>query len=363
MFFTKPSIGAEEIKRVKEVLASGQIAHGPIVRKFEEEFAKKIGVKHAVAVNSGTAALHCALYALGVKAGDEVITTPFTFAATVNAILMQGARPVFVDIDERTFNLDPRKLRGKLNKKTKAILPVDLFGLPYDPEINRIAKRSGVKVVEDAAQAHGAKLGSYYAGTLGDIGTFSFYATKNITTGEGGMIVTNNAKYAESARRFRHHGQRADRRYAYEDLGFNYRMTDMAAALGVEQLKKMSTFTRKRLENAHYLSSKLKGIDGLVTPIEPRGSRHAFHQYTLRVTPEFKLMRDKLMKRLGENGIPTAVFYPEPLHLQKYLKHLGYKKGDFPIAERMSKEVLSLPIHPLLTRKELDLIVKNITRI
>jgi len=360
----QPVIGKEEIEAANKVLKSSILAQGPMVAEFERKFADFSGVKYAVAVSSGTAALHCALYACGIKRGDEVITAPFTFVATANSIIMQSAKPVFVDICLDTFNIDPTKIEEKISKKTKAILPVDLFGQIYNaPAIKKITKKYNLKVIEDACQAHGAEFNRRKAGTFGDIGCFSFYATKNMVTGEGGMIVTNNGRYAELARRFRHHGQSEKTRYQYFDLGFNYRMTDIAATIGIEQLKRIDDFNKKRMKNAQMLTEGLKNIKGLITPIIKKNYKHVFHQYTIRVTNEFKITRDELSQCLKEKGIESSVFYPKPLHLHPYFRKLGYKRGDFPVSEKISKEVLSLPVHPLISEKDIRFIIKTIKEI
>lgn len=357
----QPIIGEEEIEAVEKVLKSGMIAQGPKVVEFEKRFAKFCGTKYAVAVNSGTAALHCALYACGVKTGDEVITTPFTFVATANAIIMQGAKPVFVDILPDTFNFDPTRIEEKITKRTKAILPVDLFGQIYDVEaVKKIARKYNLKIIEDACQAHGAEYKNKKAGTFGDIGCFSFYATKNMTTGEGGMIVTNKKGYAELAKRFRHHGQSEKTRYQYFDLGYNYRMTDIAAAIGIEQLRKLDSFNEKRIRNAKILTEGLENIKGLIVPIVKKGYKHVFHQYAVRITDEFKVTRDKLVEYSKSKGIGTAIFYPKPLHLHPHFQKLGYKKGEFPVAEKVSKEILSLPVHPLVSERDIKFIIRTI---
>ncbi|MCX6759631.1 MAG: DegT/DnrJ/EryC1/StrS family aminotransferase [Candidatus Nealsonbacteria bacterium] len=360
----QPIIKEEEIRAVEKVLKSGIITQGPMVVEFEKWFANFCGTKYAVAVNSGTAALHCALYATGIKERDEIITTPFTFAATANSIIMQRAKPVFVDILPDTFNIDPTKIEEKITQKTKAILPVDLYGQIYEVEaVNKIAKKYKLKIIEDACQAHGAEFNHRKAGAFGEMGCFSFYATKNMTTCEGGMIVTNSGRYAELARRFRHHGQSEKTHYQYFDLGFNYRMTDIAAAIGIEQLKRIDDFNKKRMRNAQMLTERLKNIKGLITPIIKKNYKHVFHQYTIRVTNEFKITRDELSQCLKEKGIGNSIFYPKPLHLYPYFRKLGYKKGDFPISEKISKEVLSLPVHPLVSEEDIKFIIKTIKEI
>lgn len=357
----KIKIDEEEKKSVLDVLESGMITQSKKVAQFEQEFSELCGTKYAIAVNSGTAALHSALYALGIKEGDEVITTPFTFAATANAIIMLGAKPIFADIEEETFNLDPKKVEEKITSKTKAILPVNLFGHPYEVEnINELAKKYNLQVLEDACQSVCAKFKNKISGDFGDIAAFSFYATKNMMTGEGGMITTNKEEYAELAKRFRHHGQSEKTKYEYLDLGYNYRMTDISAAIGICQLKKIKELTKKRQKNAETLTRGLSGLNGLITPKTKDNNEHAFHQYTLRITEEFGISRDEFSEKLKEKGIGTAIFYPKCLHLHAHFSRFGYNKGDFPVAEKISQEVLSLPIQPYLQETELNKIIKVI---
>lgn len=361
-----PILGKEEYGAVRKVLASGMLAQGEKVAEFEKEFADFCGMKYAVAVNSGTAALHCALYACGIGIGelDEVITTPFSFIATANSILMQRALPVFADIDPLTFNIDPQKIEEKITNKTRVILPVDLYGHIHDVEaIGKIAKKYGLEVIEDACQAHGAEFNSKKAGSFGNMGCFSFYATKNMTTGEGGMVVTNNNEYSESMRRFRQHGQRKNVRYQYSGLGFNYRMTDIVAAIGLEQLKKVDGFNKKRIRNATRLTKGLKGVNGLVTPLVKENYKHVFHQYTIRITDDFKMTRDELSQYLKDKGIGNSVFYPSPFHLIPHFGRLGHEEYHFPVAEKASQEVLSIPVHPLLAEKDIDYIIDTISNI
>src|SRR3989338_3923088 len=358
MPIAKPYIGKEEIKAVSEVLKSGIIAQGPKVRELEEKFAKLCGTKYAVAVNSGTAALHTALHVTGIKQGDEVITTPFTFIATANTILMQQAKPVFVDVDEDTFNIDANKIKEKISEKTKAIITVDLYGLLCDyNETGKIAKNNSIVVIEDACQAVNAEQNGRKAGNFGDIAAFSFYGTKNITCGEGGMITTNSKEYAENAKLFRQHGRSNMTSYEYEGLGYNYRATDISAAILLEQLKKISVITKKRTENAEYLSRNLEKIKGIKVHDAKNDGSHVFHQYTIRVLENFKLSRDELNEHLNKKGIGTGIYYPKPLHLLPHFKKFGYKEGDFPIAEKLSSQVISLPVHPHLAKEQLDYII------
>ncbi|MBI2022999.1 DegT/DnrJ/EryC1/StrS family aminotransferase [Candidatus Giovannonibacteria bacterium] len=359
----QPYFNEEEIVAVTNVLRSGIIAQGPRVSEFEKKFAEYCGAKYAIAVNSGTAALHTALYAAGIGKGDEIITTPFTFVATVNAILQLGAKPVFCDIEPVTFNIDPDKLERKITAKTKAILPVDIFGHPYAFEkIRKIANKNKLKIIEDACQAHGAVFKNKKAGALGDIGCFSFYATKNMTTGEGGILVTDNEKYAERARMFRHHGQSQKARYEYFDMGYNYRMTDISAAVGLAQLKKIENFNKNRIKNSAMLTKGLDKIKGIILPHVSPDCKHVFHQYTIRITKHCKMTRDEFSKYLSEKGIGNAVFYPKPLHLVPHIVRAA-GKYSLPIVEQMVKEVLSLPVHPGVSDKDITYIIDTIKNI
>lgn len=345
----KPQIGEEEKRAVLEVLDSGIIAQGPRVKAFEEAFATMCGVKYAIATTSGTTALHVALLAHGIGEGDEVITSPFTFIASANSILYTGARPVFVDIDPETFNLDPRLIEAAITPRTRAILPVHLFGLSCDMDaILSIAGKYNLTVIEDACQSHGAVYLGRKVGSFGT-GAFSLYPTKNMTSAEGGMITTNDDTIAEKCRVIRQHGMR--RRYYHDELGFNFRMTDVHAAIGLEQLKKLERFNQARQANATYLSSHLKGV---VVPCVPTGCEHVYHQYTIRVTGS---LRDQLHTYLHEHGVGSEVYYPVPVHKQTYyVQELGYQ-GNFPQSEKAALEVLSLPVHPALSQADLETIV------
>lgn len=346
----KPQIGEEEKQAVLEVLDSGMIAQGPRVKAFEEAFAAMCGVKYAVATSSGTTALHVALLAHGIGAGDEVITSAFTFIASANSVLFTGARPVFVDIDPATFNLDPAKIEAAITPRTKAIMPVHLFGLTCDMEpLMEIAAKHGLIVIEDACQSHGAEYKGRRAGAFGT-GTFSLYPTKNITSAEGGMITTDDPAIDEKCRVIRQHGMR--RRYYHDELGFNFRMTDVHAAIGLAQLGKLERFNAARIANAATLNAHLRGV---ITPTTPAGQRHVFHQYTIRVEGG---RRDALMQHLTANGVGNMVYYPVPIHQQTfYVNELGYGDVRLPETERAAAEVLSLPVHPALSQADLEAIV------
>ena len=346
-----PMLGQEEKQAILQVIDSGQLAQGKRVKAFEEAFAAVCGVKHAVATSSGTTALHAAVLAHGIGPGDEVITTPFTFIASANAAVFTGARRVFVDIDERSYNIDPCRIEAAITPRTKAILPVHLFGNPCDMDaIMAIAKKHGLIVIEDACQAHGATVQGRKVGSFGT-GCFSFYPTKNITTAEGGIVTTNDDVIADRLRLIRSHGQRE--RYYHESIGYNFRMTEIQAAIGLAQLEKLASFTRARQEHARYLSERLQGV---VTPTFAPGLEHVFHQYTIRV-PDAE--RDALAEHLHEKGIGTMIYYPVPVHRQKVYLDMGYN-DHLPVAEQASREVLSLPVHPALTIADLDRIIQGV---
>ena len=351
----KPIIGDEEIENVVEVLKSGMIAQGPKVAEFEEKFAEWVGADYGIAVNSGTAALHVALLSCGIGEGDEVITTPFTFIASGNSIVYTGAKPVFADIDLKTYTIDPNSIEELITENTKAILPVQLYGQSANMDkINEIAEKYGLTVIEDAAQAHGATCNGEKVGSLGDMACFSFYPTKNMTTSEGGIITTNDEDLAEKAEIFRAHG--ASVRYHHNEIGYNFRMTDISAAIGLAQLDKIDGFNDIRIKNAAYLNEGLKDVDGVVTPYCAYGSKHVYHQYTIRVE---KGDRDEWVDIINECGVGTGIHYPIPLYNQPIYKSLGFD-GNCPNAELAADNVISLPVHPSLTKEDLDLVIEAV---
>jgi perosamine synthetase len=352
----KPNFGKEEEDSVKEVLKSGILASGPRTRSFEKEFAEYIGVEHAVAVSNGTVALDVALKTLKIGPGDEVITSAFSFIASGNCILFQNAKPIFADIDPQTFNIDPSDVVEKITAKTKAVIPVHLFGQPAEMDaLREIAEDNRITLVEDAAQAHGAEYKGRKAGSLGDVGCFSFYATKNMTVGEGGMITTNDPKLANNARLLINHGQ--SQKYHHDMLGYNYRITEFCAAIGSVQLRKLDGFNIKRIENAKLLSNKIRRFTNLTIPYVDKDVKHVFNQYVVRVEDSYSLDRNELADLLTEHGVGVAVHYPVPIYRQPFYQMLGYEETVCPNTEEDCNRVLSLPVHPLVDRKDIKYIV------
>jgi perosamine synthetase len=352
----KPVLGREEVEAVRKVFESGILVRGERTRLFEEEFAEYIGVEYAVAVANGTVALDTALKALRLGPGDEVVTSAFSFIASSNCVLYQGAKPVFVDIDPRTFNIDPLDVAEKITAKTKAIIAVHLFGQPAEMDaLKEIAEDHEIALVEDAAQAHGAEYKGQKVGGLGDIGCFSFYATKNMTTGEGGMMTTNSSELERKIRLVRNHGETG--KYHHEILGYNYRMSEITAAVGSVQLRKLDKLNEKRRKNADLLTRGIEKISGLTAPYVKDNVRHVFHQYVVRVEDDYSMEREKFAERLRERGVGVSVHYPTPLYGQPLYRELGYGKTVCPMAEDASKRVLSLPVHPSVTRGDITYIL------
>jgi perosamine synthetase len=336
-----PLVGAEELAAISRVLASGQLAQGECVAAFERRFADLCQTQEAVAVSSGTAALHLALLAHEIGPGDEVITTPFSFAATANVIRLVGATPVFIDIEPDTYNMDARLVEAAISPRTRAILPVHLYGNPCDlPRLAALAANHHLALIEDACQAHAATIDDKPVGSFG-AGCFSFYSTKNMTMGEGGIVTTNDPAIAERVRLLRSHGQ--SERYHHVTLGYNLRLTELQAALGLVQLDKLERFTEQRIANALYLSDQLS--DWVRTPAARPGYRHVYHQYTIRAPAD---QRARWMRALRERGVDTAVHYPCPIHRQPTYRD-DYADLSLPVAEEAAREVLSLPVHPALS--------------
>lgn len=333
-----PEISEQSKAAVVDVLDSGRLADGDVVRSFEAEFADYVGTEHAIATSSGTTALHAMVEAAGIGPQDAVVTTPFSFVSTANAVVHAGAEPVFADIDERTFNLSPSAVEDVLRERDDiaAIMPVHLYGLPAEMDAFReLADTYDVRLFEDAAQAHGATYGGQQVGSLGDVGAFSFYPTKNMTTGEGGMVVTDSDSLAESLRSLVDHGRTG--RYKHDEVGYNYRMTNIAAAIGRDQLNRLPDWVDRRREIANELTERFADVESVQTPVEPSDRRHAYHQYTVRVDD-----RETVVDQLETDEIGYGIYYPETIPAQPAY---GLEER-YPVAESATDEVLSLPVHP-----------------
>ncbi|MHC4891234.1 MAG: DegT/DnrJ/EryC1/StrS family aminotransferase [Planctomycetota bacterium] len=357
-----PKIGEEEVEAVVKVLRSGLLTsglgNGPTVTHFEKKFAEFAGVKHAIAVNTGTAALHSAIVAAGVKHGEEVILPSFTFVATAEAVVMAGGKPVFTDIDRETYNISPAEIKKNITKKAKAIVPVDLYGLPAEIKpIQEIAAKHGLALVEDAAQAHGATYDGKPAGVLADAACWSLYASKNLTTGEGGIITTKSDEMAETLRLIRTHGEKA--KYVSLMLGYNYRMSEIQAAIGLVQLEKLPSFVAKRRENAKRLTRLLVKTERLQLPKESKDRQHSWYLYTVRLKNATENERNKIVEELRRREIGAEVYYVNPVHLMPYYReNFGGRK--LPETEKAVKQVFSLPIHPGVTESQVDYIGKSL---
>lgn len=363
----KPYITKDEKDVVLEVLNSGSLSLGPKYKKFEKEFAKKIGTKYACAVSSGTAGLHLAMIAAGIGPGDEVITSPFSFIASANCILYVGAKPVFVDIDPVTYNMDPTRIESKINKKTKAILVVHIFGQPADMDpIMKLAKKYKLKVIEDACESICAEYKNKKVGTFGESAVFAFYPNKQMTTGEGGMLVTDSKKIYLLCSSLQNQGRSQNMQWLdHERLGYNYRMDEMSAALGIAQLSKLDYMIRERKKIARCYTEFLKPYDDLViTPQIVSGNTHTWFVYVAQIKGiNSEKIRDEVIKKLGKEGIATKPYLPS-IHLFSFYKNqFGYKKGDFPIAEKVSMSSLALPFYIGLKRDDIYYIVGQLIEV
>lgn len=352
-----PQIGKEEIEAVVKVMKSGALTHGlgagPMVTELEKSFAGYVKAKHGIGTNTGTAALHLSLAGAGIGLGDEVILPSFTFVATAEVIVMIGAKPVFVDINPETYTVSPRAIEKAITKKTKAVMPVDLYGLSADMKpIREIADKHGLKIIEDAAQAHGATYSGKPIGAFADASCWSFYGSKNMTTGEGGMITTNDNEIAETARFMRSHGEKT--KYMSLMLGHNYHMPEIEAAIGCAQLKKLPKFVAKRRENAKRLTENLEKAKKLQLPTEPKGFKHSWYLYTVRLKKAKREKRDELVERLKQKGIGAVVCYVNPIHVMPYYRKFG--KYMLPETKKASEQVFSLPVHPGVTGEQIDFI-------
>jgi len=366
-----PDINQQDKDGVSETLNSQWLTNGAKTVEFEKRFAEYLGVKYAIAVNSGTAGLHLAMRVLKLEAGDEVIVPVLTFVATANAPIFCGATPVFADVDERTFNITPESILAKITKKTKAIIVVHYAGQPCGmKEIMQIAYDHNLFVVEDCAHSLGASYNRYQTGTIGIAGSFSFYPTKPLVTGEGGMITTNLKEVAESVTIMRSHGMTREARqrsvsatwqYDVVELGYNYRMSEMQASLGITQLTRVNAMRQRRAEIAEYYTRNLGYIDGIIPPFQADNRTNSYHLYVVKmIEKNFGISRDELFSRLASKGIGAGVHYT-PLHLLTYYQqHYGYRKGDFPIAEKLYSEILSLPIYSKMTREDAEYVVQAI---
>jgi perosamine synthetase len=357
---SQPYLGQEEIDAVVAVLKSDRLALGPVTAEFERLFAEAIGAKYALAVNSGTSGLHLAVRALGLGPGDEVITTPFSFIASSNCILFEGATPVFVDADERTFNIDVTKIEAAITPRTKAILPVHVFGESADMDpIMDIARRHGLRVIEDACESIQATYKGRCTGTFGDVAVYGFYPNKQITTGEGGMIVTNDDAVYEYCLSARNQGRATDMQWlTHVRLGYNYRISEVTAAIGVEQMKKLPEIMRLRREKALRYNALLGGLPGLRIPEGWELPSHSWFVYAIRVDER---LRDPLLERLNASGVQSKAYFSPTIHLQEfYMRDFGYREGMFPVAERLSKETIILPFFTTITEEQMQWVRKQL---
>ena len=356
-----PKIGEEEIEAVVKVMKSGMLTSGlgagPKVTEFEKNYAAFAGVKHAIGVNTGTAALHAAILASGIKSGEEIILPSFTFVATAEAIVMAGAKPVFADIDPQTYTIAPKEVKKAITSKTKAVIPVDLYGLPADiTAIRKVTTKEGLRIIEDCAQSHSAKYEGKPAGALADIACWSLYAAKNIGTGEGGVVTTDDDELAEKTRMVRTHGEKV--KYQSQMLGTNYRMTEIQAAIGVVQLSKLPTFFAKRSHNAARLTKNLEKSQKIVLPPKFEDRTSSWYLYTVRIKDATEQQRNKIIEELHNNGIGAEAYYPTPVHQMPYYKE-NFGIFNLPETEKAAKQVLSLPIHPGVTDEQIDTIAKT----
>jgi dTDP-4-amino-4,6-dideoxygalactose transaminase len=359
-----PQIDDKEVEAVAQVLRSGTITtglgNGPMVKQFEKSFSDLVEAKHAVAVNSGTAALHLALLAADVGKDDEVILPSFTFTATAETVVLVGAKPVFVDINPDTYNVNPQNIDKAVTEKTKAIIPVDLYGLPADMEVvKKIADKYMLTIIEDSAQAHGAMYKNHPPGYFADIACWSFYASKNMTTAEGGMLTTSNDDYAEKLRCMRSHGEK--KKYVSTMIGHNFRMTEIAAAIGNVQLQKLQGFLEKRRRNAFTLTKNLKEKAGVKLPEEPPNYKHSWYLYTVRLKKANTAVRDEIVQRLRKRNIGATVYYYCPIHLMPFYQQFGRHK--LPETEKAAQQVLSLPVHPGVSPEQANYISEEMLKL
>ena len=358
-----PEIRKEEIELVNQVMKSGVLSIGPMVEDFEEAFRRYFNVKYAIAVNSGTSGLHLVVRALGIGEGDEVITSPFSFIASTNCILFERAKPIFVDIDEKTLNIDIRRIEEKITSKTKAILPVDVFGQPVDMEvIMSLAQKHNLKVIQDSCESIGSEYRGIKSGTIGDAGVFAFYPNKQITTGEGGMIITKSEEVARLCASMRSQGRGATGQWLHhERMGYNYRMSEVNAAIGVVQIKRLEEIIQRRQAVADAYTKRLTGIPGVKVPdICENVTKMSWFVYVIRL--EQGIDRDCIMGYLRLKGIECKPYF-SPIHLQPYMKALyGHKEGDFPITESVGSRTIALPFYNGLSNNQIDYVAENLEK-
>jgi perosamine synthetase len=360
-----PMIEDEEISAVVEVLKSNWISEGKNVVEFEDNYKKYLGMKYAIALSSGTAALHTACASCGIKKGDEVIVPSFTHISTANSVLYVGAKPIFAEINPKTYTIDPVDVENKLTKRTKALIVVHWAGHPADLNaLSDIADRNNLHLIEDACQAHGSLYDNKKIGSFGEVACFSFYPSKIITTGEGGMVITNNIKIANKARSFKNYGQKEGQRFRHDILGYNYKITDIQAAIGNIQLKKIEIIINKKIDVATKLSERLKTIEGISPPLVRHNIRHGFMHYMAKINEkEFGHSRDFLLNALTAENIEARIYIP-PVHLQPYYKkRFRYKEGDLPITENVFKEVITLPSSITMNDADINDIIDAINKI
>jgi perosamine synthetase len=363
IYLSRPDITETEIEAVRAVLCSPDLSFGPKVAEFEQAFARYIGTKRAVAVNSGTSGLFLCILALDIGQGDEVITTPFTFISSATSIMMAGAKPVFVDIDPVSLNIDPAKIESRITDKTKAILPVEVFGNPagFD-KICEIAQRRNLKVIEDSCEAFGSALSGKKAGTFGTMSVFGFYPNKQITTGEGGMILTNNDELADLCVSLRNQGRDKDNNWlCHKRLGYNFRLSDINCALGIAQLSRIEQIKAKRGQVAKWYQEMLADDDRMIVPTEPRGCDINWFVFVVRLVDEFSAQqRDQVLEEMKNNGIQVGNYFP-PVHLQPVMvEQFGYKRGDFPTTESVSNRTIALPFYNDLTKDQITTVCKTL---
>ena len=363
---SRPDVTKKEIESVNEVLRTPYLSIGPKIKEFETKIAQYTGVKYAVAVNSGTSGLHLIVRALGIGEGDEVITTPFSFVASSNCILFERAKPVFVDIDSKTLNIDCSRVEEKIGDRTEAILAVDVFGQPAEwDRLQEIAKKHNLKLIEDSAEAIGAEYKGRKAGSFGDAAVFAFYPNKQMTTGEGGVVVTSEEKIARLCRSMRNQGRsEGDGWLQHERLGYNYRISDINCALGIAQLERLDEILGRREKVAQMYNQRLKGLEGVKIPYVSPSVKMSWFVYVVRLDDYYTLEdRERVLEELKKRGIGCSNYFP-PIHLQPfYRKMFGYEEGDFPVTEKVSESTIALPFYNNLRKEEIDYVCQRLEEI